>query len=237
MEEQPSRQQDICHPSDRVSIVPRTRRGHTFSPFLLLVSGIMFIFAVQTTDTAMDELQEIKMHIYTFRGRQVLLDRDLAKMYGVEVKRLNESVKRNIKRFPEDFAFILSADEFLILKSQFATSSWGGDRRPPRVFTEQGVAMLSGVLNSDAAIEVNIRIMRAFVAIRQQIAQKSSSLEVLEYRIKRLEEAFEESLRDRNDIDEDTRMRLELIEESLAHLFAEPASRNERIPIKGFSAE
>ena len=185
----------------------------------------------------MDELQEIKMHIYTFRGRQVLLDRDLAKMYGVEVKRLNESVKRNIKRFPEDFAFILSADEFLILKSQFATSSWGGDRRPPRVFTEQGVAMLSGVLNSDAAIEVNIRIMRAFVAIRQQIAQKSSSPEVLEYRIKRLEEAFEESLRDRNDIDEDTRMRLELIEESLAHLFAEPASRNERIPIKGFSAE
>lgn len=87
----------------------------------------------------MDELQEIKMHIYTFRGRQVLLDRDLAKMYGVEVKRLNESVKRNIKRFPEDFAFILSSDEFLILKSQNATSSWGGDRRPPRVFTEQGV--------------------------------------------------------------------------------------------------
>lgn len=185
----------------------------------------------------MDELQEIKMHIYTFRGRQVLLDRDLAKMYGVDTKVLNQSVKRNIKRFPEDFMFQLNEEEFDFLKSQIVTSNRGGQRYKPYAFTEQGVAMLSGVLNSDAAIEVNIRIMRAFVAIRQQIAQKSSSSEVLEYRIKRLEEAFEESLRDRNDIDEDTRMRLELIEESLAHLLAEPASRNDRIPIKGFSAE
>lgn len=185
----------------------------------------------------MDELQEIKTRIYTFRGRQVMLDRDLAEMYGVEVKRLNESVKRNIKRFPEDFAFTLLEEEVLILRSQIATSSWGGDRRAPRVFTEQGVAMLSSVLRSDIAIEVNIRIMRAFVAIRQQIAQKSSSPEVLEYRIKRLEDAFEESLRDRNDIDEDTRMRLDLIEESIANLRAEVNPRKERVAIRGFSTE
>ena len=164
-----------------------------------------------------------------------MLDRDLAEMYGVEVKRLNESVKRNIKRFPEDFAFVLSENETAILKSQIATSSWGGDRKSPRVFTEQGVAMLSSVLRSDTAIEVNIRIMRAFVAIRQQIAEQRNSPEVLEYRIRRLEEAFEESLHDRNDIDEDTRMRLDLIEESLANLRAEIKPRKERIAIKGFS--
>lgn len=185
----------------------------------------------------MEELQEIKTRIYTFRGKQVLLDRDLAEMYGVEVKRLNESVKRNIKRFPEDFAFFLNEEELAILKSQIATSSWGGDRKAPRVFTEQGVAMLSSVLRSDTAIEVNIRIMRAFVAIRQQIAQGRNSPEVLEYRIKRLEDAFEESLRDRNDIDEDTRMRLDLIEESLAELRAETSARRSRAPIKGFSAD
>ena len=187
----------------------------------------------------MEDLQEIKTRIYTFRGRQVMLDRDLAEMYGVEVKRLNESVKRNIKRFPEDFAFQLNREELSFLRSQIATIKSGRgehSKYAPFVFTEQGVAMLSSVLRSDTAIEVNIRIMRAFVAIRQQIAQRNST-EVLEYRIKRLEEAFEESLHDRNDIDEDTRMRLDLIEESLANLRADVKPRKERIAIKGFSIE
>lgn len=187
----------------------------------------------------MEELKEIKTRIYTFRGKQVLLDRDLAEMYGVETRVLNQSVKRNIKRFPDDFAFQLSDEEFEIWKSQIvmSNSEKKGIRKKPYAFTEQGVAMLSGVLNSDTAIEVNIRIMRAFVAIRQQIAALRNSPDVLEYRIKRLEDAFEESLRDRNDIDEDTRMRLELIEESIAELRSETSTRRSRTPIKGFSAD
>jgi len=97
----------------------------------------------------------------------VMLDRDLASLYQVETKQLNLSVKRNIKRFPADFMFQLTKDECKILRFQNATSSWGGTRYLPNVFTEQGVAMLSGLLNSDIAIEVNIKIMRAFVLIRQ----------------------------------------------------------------------
>ena len=100
------------------------------------------------------------------RGQQVMLDRDLAELYGVETRRLNEQVKRNIERFPEDFMFQLTQNEFDNLKSQFATSSWGGVRKLPYAFTEQGVAMLSGVLKSPSAVEANIRIMRAFVSMR-----------------------------------------------------------------------
>ncbi len=92
--------------------------------------------------------------IYVIRGQKVMLDKDLAEMYGVEVKRLNESVKRNLLRFPDDFMFQLSTEEWQILKSQFATSSWGGARKLPFVFTEQGVVMLSSVLNSETAIQV-----------------------------------------------------------------------------------
>jgi hypothetical protein len=102
----------------------------------------------------------------------VMLDQDLAEMYGVEVKRLNEQVRRNLKRFPADFMFELIYQEFINLKPQIATSSYahGGRRKAPLVFTEQGVAMLSGILNSDRAIEVNILIMRAFVKLREMIA-------------------------------------------------------------------
>ena len=100
------------------------------------------------------------------RGQQVMLDRDLAELYGVETRRLNEQVKRNIERFPEDFMFQLTQNEFDNLKSQFATSSWGGVRKLPYAFTEQGVAMLSGVLKSPTAVEANIRIVRAFVSMR-----------------------------------------------------------------------
>lgn len=181
----------------------------------------------------MEEVKTIKSKIYTFRGRQVLLDRDLAEMYGVETK--NQSVKRNSKRFPDDFMFQLNDEELSILRSQFVTSRWGGQRYRPYAFTEQGVAMLSGILNSDTAIEVNIRIMRAFVAIRQQIAQQRNSPEVLEYRIQRIEQTLEESMRDRNDIDEDTRLRLELIEESLAELMAANKPNNGRVHIQGFT--
>ncbi len=112
----------------------------------------------------------VEQRIYTVRNVQVMLDSDLAEIYGVETKRLNEQVRRNIGRFPEDFMFQLTADEFSILKSQFATSSWGGRRTMPYAFTELGVAMLSSVLSSDAAIQANIRIMRAFSAVRRLVA-------------------------------------------------------------------
>ena len=113
-------------------------------------------------------LQEtIEAKIFIIRGQKVMLDRDLARLYGVPTKRFNEQVKRNNKRFPSDFMFQLSRQEFVNLRSQFATSSWGGQRYLPYAFTEQGVAMLSGVLQSDRAIEVNIQIMRTFTRLRQ----------------------------------------------------------------------
>ena len=97
-------------------------------------------------------------------------DRDLALLYGVETRALNQAVKRNIERFPDDFMFQLDKEDVEILKSQNVTSSWGGDRRLPYAFTEQGIAMLSSVLKSQTAVEVNIRIMRAFVSMRRFIA-------------------------------------------------------------------
>ncbi|MCF8379343.1 MAG: ORF6N domain-containing protein [Bacteroidales bacterium] len=105
----------------------------------------------------------ITSKIYLIRGVNVMIDSDLAALYGVETKRLNEQVKRNPERFPEDFMFVLSDIEFENLKSQFATSSWGGRRSIPYAFSEHGVLMLSSVLNSDRAIKVNIRIMRILI--------------------------------------------------------------------------
>lgn len=107
--------------------------------------------------------------IYIIRGRKVMLDHDLADLYGIETKRLNEQVKRNIDRFPNDFMFRITKEEFENLKSQIATSSWGGRRTPPFAFTEHGVLMLSSVLNSKRAIKVNIRIMRIYTRIRQML--------------------------------------------------------------------
>ena len=95
------------------------------------------------------------------------MDRDLAELYGVETRVLNQAVKRNIRRFPKDFMFQLNSKEFNILKSQFVTSSWGGQRKMPYAFTEQGVAMLSGIIHSPKAVEMNIAIMRAFVEMRK----------------------------------------------------------------------
>jgi len=112
--------------------------------------------------------------IYFIRESKVMLDSDLAELYGVETRRLNEQVKRNQSRFPEDFMFQLSEDEFSNLKSQFATSSWGGRRKPPFVFTEHRVLMLSSVLNSERSIKVNIQIMRIFTKVRQLLSDNLS---------------------------------------------------------------
>ena len=107
--------------------------------------------------------------IYFIRGHKVMLDRDLAELYGVSTKRFNEQVKRNAKRFVGDFMFQLTREEYENLRSQIATSSWGGRRYLPNVFTDYGVAMLSSVLNSDRAIEVNIQIMRVFTKLREMM--------------------------------------------------------------------
>ncbi len=112
-------------------------------------------------------IEKIISKIHLIRKEKVMLDSDLAELYGVETKVLVQAVKRNIDRFPKDFMFQLTADQYKILRSQFVTSNWGGRRYPPFVFTEQGVAMLSGVLKSKRAIKVNIAIMRAFVELRK----------------------------------------------------------------------
>jgi hypothetical protein len=112
------------------------------------------------------EEEKIMNKIHVIRNHKVMLDFDLAEMYGVETKRLNEQLKRNLKRFPKDFMFTLSEKETQHLRSQNATSSWGGNRRKPNAFTEQGVAMLSSILNSETAIEVNISIIRVFTKLR-----------------------------------------------------------------------
>ena len=125
-----------------------------------------------------DEL--IMNKIYLIRGQKVMLDKDLAELYSVETRRLNEQVKRNIERFPDDFMFQLESDEFENLKSQFATSRWGGRRKLPFAFTEHGVLMLSSVLNSDRAIKVNIQIIRVFTKMRQLIETHSEILRKLE---------------------------------------------------------
>jgi len=115
-------------------------------------------------------IERIENKILLLRGQKVMLDRDLAELYGVETKYLNRQVTRNSDRFPEDFMFVLTDDEIEILRCQFGTSSWGGLRYLPRAFTEQGVAMLSSVLRSPRAVQVNIMIMRAFVKMRELIA-------------------------------------------------------------------
>ncbi|PIU22525.1 MAG: DNA-binding protein [Candidatus Diapherotrites archaeon CG08_land_8_20_14_0_20_30_16] len=112
---------------------------------------------------------KIKNRIYTLRNLQVMLDSDLAILYNVLTKNLNKAVKRNIDRFPEQFMFQLNNQEFEDLKFQFGTSSWGGTRKLPFAFTEQGVAMLSGVLKSETAVKVSIQIMDAFVSMRKFI--------------------------------------------------------------------
>jgi len=116
----------------------------------------------------------ISSKIYFIREKKVMLDSDLAVLYGVTTGNLNKAVKRNIKRFPEDFMFQLSKEEFSNLIFQIGTSSWGGKRSLPYVFTEQGVAMLSGVLSSDKAIQVNIQIMRIFTKIREMLVDNLS---------------------------------------------------------------
>jgi len=164
-------------------------------------------------------LEPIRSKIYEIRGQRVMLDRDLAELYGVTTGNLNKAVKRNIRRFPPDFMFQLTKEEWDSLRFQIGILEVGRGQYTkflPHAFTEQGLAMLSGILNSDIAIDVNITIMRAFVSLRQvgaivkQSDLKEMRKEILAY--------IDDVLADQNDINESTRAQLDAISEALAEL-------------------
>ena len=191
----------------------------------------------------MNEIQIIQSKIYEIRGQRVMLDRDLAELYHVTTGNLNKAVKRNIRRFPSDFMFQLDKEEFAKLKSdlifQNGISSWGGTRKLPFAFTEQGLAMLSGILNSDIAIDVNISIMRAFVALRRMAAtlpHTASDVAQLRKDFEDLKLDIEDIIHDQNEINEDTRLQLEAISTALAALQSKDPKQKPRRKI-GFIQE
>lgn len=135
-------------------------------------------------------VERIENKILLLRGQKVMLDKDLAELYGIKTMVLNQAVTRNSDRFPVDFMFTLSSEEIENLIFQFGTSSWGGTRKPPRAFTEQGVAMLSSVLRSPRAVQVNIMIMRAFVKMRDLIASNKDMAARLDELEKKYDKQF-----------------------------------------------
>ena len=169
----------------------------------------------------MNQLELIQSKIYEIRGQRVMLDFDLAELYQVETRVLNQAVKRNIDRFPEDFMFQVTAEEWVVISSQFVMTS--RNKRPksalPLAFTEHGVVMLSSVLRSDIAVQTSVLITRAFVAMRQIIANSPVIMSAqLQKEMKELKEYIEDVFADPNDINEDTRMQIELITQVLAEL-------------------
>ena len=163
----------------------------------------------------------IQSKIYEIRGQKVMLDFDLAELYQVETRVLNQAVKRNIERFPEDFMFQLKGEEWEIISSQFVMTSRA--KRPksalPLVFTEHGVVMLSSVLRSEIAIQTSILVTRAFVAIRELVSNPLiDRIGTLESQMKELKVYIEEVFTDYNEINEDTRIQLELVNQTLAEL-------------------
>ena len=220
-----------------------------------------------TTNVA-SEVEVIRHRIYEVRGLRVMLDRDLAELYGVETRALNQAVKRNIDRFPDDFLFRLNKNEWTFLKSQivisntdatttdnkdvatngdslksqFVISNRGGDRALPYAFTELGIAMLSSVLRSETAIQVNINIMRAFVAIRHAVSAWQGvnlKVEQLSHKVDQLNSYVEEILHDQNDINrmqEETNteiaLQIEAINDALDQLREKPSTPRKRIGYK-----
>jgi phage regulator Rha-like protein len=148
---------------------------------------MLIVQEIDMQDLKLIPQQLIENRILIIRGRKVMLDRDLAMLYGVETFNLNKAVKRNIDRFPEDFMFQLNNEEFKNLIFHFGISSWGGTRKLPYAFTENGVAMLSSVLNSKRAIQVNIQIMRTFTKIREMLATHKE----LRLKIEKMEKKYD----------------------------------------------
>ena len=183
----------------------------------------------------MDELQIIQSKIYVIRGLRVMLDFDLAILYEVETRSLNQTVKRNARRFPNDFMFQLTEQEWILISSQFVTTS--RMKRPkkslPYAFTELGALMLSSVLRSPVADETSIKITRAFVAMRQMLSFSTLPEKVvtLAQELYKLKEEVNDILADQNDINESTRMQLDAISIALAELQAKPTVDKSRRPI------
>ena len=177
----------------------------------------------------MNDIQIIQSKIYEIRGVKVMLDRDLAELYQVTTGNLNKAVKRNIRRFPPDFMFQLTKEEWDSLRFQIGILEVGRGKYTkflPHAFTEQGLAMLSGVLNSDIAIDVNISIMRAFISLRQVAAIVRQS-DLIEMR-KEIIAYIDDILADQNDINESTRAQLDAISTALAELQADKTATKPR---------
>lgn len=183
------------------------------------------------------DIEVIKHRIYEVRGLRVMLDRDLAELYNVETRALNQAVRRNIDRFPEDFMFVMTEDEMNAWKSQIVMSNSirMGMRRPPVVFTELGIAMLSSVLRSETAIQVNINIMRAFVAIRHAIgAWQGVNLKVeqLSHKVDNLNARVDEILHEQNENNMEVAIQIGALNDALDQLREKPSKPRKRIGFK-----
>ncbi len=182
-------------------------------------------------------IEIIKNRIYEVRGLRVMLDRDLAELYNVQTRALNQAVRRNIDRFPEDFMFVMTEDEMNVWKSQIVMSNSirMGMRRPPVVFTELGIAMLSSVLRSETAIQVNINIMRAFVAIRHAIgAWQGVNLKVeqLSHKVDKLNARVDEILHEQNKNKMEMAVQINALNDALDQLREKPSTPRKRIGFK-----
>ena len=182
-------------------------------------------------------IEVIKKRIYEIRGQRVMIDRDLAELYGVETRTLNQAVKRNMERFPEDFVFTLTEQELENWKSQIVISNSikMGLRKLPLAFTELGIAMLSSVLRSETAIQVNINIMRAFVMIRQTVAAWQSTnmrVEQLSHKVDVLNSRVDEILHEQYENNTEMAVQIDAINEALDKLMAQPDTPSKRIGFK-----
>ena len=185
-----------------------------------------------------NEMILIQDLIHEIRGKKVMLDFDLARLYQVETRALNQAVQRNLDRFPDDFMFKLENEDFKNLKSQIVISSWGGRRKMPLAFTEQGVAMLSGLLHSKVAVQANIAIMRAFVQVREYLLTTSSfskELNELRAKVDLLRQQREDDLEAFNDLSEDVREQIDNLYMAIGELSARnEEKKNEPRPRIGF---
>ncbi len=202
----------------------------------------------------MNDIELIRQKIYEIRGQRVMLDFDLATMYGVDTKTLKRAVRRNIRRFPQDFLFEVTPQEQnnlrypngtsnssenqhdTDLRHQNGTSSWGGNRYNAFAFTELGVAMLSSVLKSETAIDINIKIMRAFVELRRLTQTAANNYNELRIEIQNVKDYIEDILADQNEINEEYRTQLDAISTALAELQSKDSPQKPRKRI-GFIQE
>jgi len=188
----------------------------------------------------MDSLEPIKRRIYEIRGRKVMLDSDLAELYRVETKNLKRAVRSNMERFPSDFMFELTKEEYDALRCKnFTSNKRGGNRYLPFAFTREGIGMLSGLLRSEIAVQANINIMRAFFQMQEALLIVSNTqlqLEQIRAEIRQLRTDMNDSMADQNEINELTRAQLDAISEALAELQNQGNSPVQALPEIGYAA-